>query len=261
MKKTTRYQAMKTEEVEKLIVNPNYFAAMMVQYSHADGIVGGNACTTASFLRPLMALIKPLPEVKILSSCMIFATSDKKIGDNGVMYFADCGIIPEPTVEELADIGLETAKLARQMSGLVPRVAYLGFGTKGSAKHKITEKMAAAAALCRKKADELAFKIEVDGELQIDAALDWETGQEKAPDSSVAGQANVLIFPDLNAGNIASKLLKIVSGADCYGHLILGLDRPAADITRGSTSEDILGLAALVGLRAVEYHKLYEDLY
>ncbi len=261
MKKTARYQAMKDEEVAKLVINPNYFAAMMVQYSHADGFVGGNTITTGALLRPLMALIKPLPGMKILSSCIIFETNNKNIGDNGVLYLADCGIIPEPTVDELADIGLETAKLARQMSGLVPRVAYLAFSTKGSAKHKITEKMAAAAALCRKKADEMALKIEVDGEMQIDTALEWETGREKAPGSSVAGQANVLIFPDLNAGNIASKLLKSVVGAHSYGHLILGLDRPAADISRGSTSEDILGLAALVGLRAVEFHKLYEDLY
>jgi len=232
-----------------------------VQYSNADGFVGGNTITTGALLRPLMALIKPLPHMKTLSSCMIFETQNKQIGDHGVLYLADCGIIPEPTVDELADIGLETANLARQMSGLVPRVAYLAFSTKGSAKHKMTEKMAAAAALCKQKAEAIAFKIEVDGELQVDTAIDWEAGQEKAPDSTVAGQANVLIFPDLNAGNIASKLLKSVSGANAYGHMILGLDRPAADISRGSTWEDVLGLAALVGLRAVEYHKLYEDLY
>ncbi|MDZ4744036.1 MAG: phosphate acyltransferase [Verrucomicrobiota bacterium] len=261
MKKIARYQSMNDEEVEKLIINPNYFAAMMVQYSNADGFVGGNTITTGALLRPLMALIKPLPHMKTLSSCMIFETQNKQIGDHGVLYLADCGIIPEPTVDELADIGLETANLARQMSGLVPRVAYLAFSTKGSAKHKMTEKMAAAAALCKQKAEAIAFKIEVDGELQVDTAIDWEAGQEKAPDSTVAGQANVLIFPDLNAGNIASKLLKSVSGANAYGHMILGLDRPAADISRGSTWEDVLGLAALVGLRAVEYHKLYEDLY
>lgn len=261
MKKIQRYHGMKDKEVEKLMVNPNYFGAMMVQYSYADGFIGGNRLTTGALLRPLTSIIKPLPGVKTISSCSIFETSNRQVGDNGVIYFADCGIIPEPTVDELAHIGLETAKIARLTSGVIPRVAFLAFSTKGSAKHKSTEKMVAAAALCKQKASELGLKMEVDGELQVDAALEVEAGKDKAPNSSVAGHANVLIFPDLNSGNIASKLLKTVANANSYSHLILGFDRPVADVSRGSSWEDVLGLSALVAIRAVEFHKLYEELY
>ncbi|MDX2226736.1 MAG: phosphate acyltransferase [Verrucomicrobiae bacterium] len=257
----SRYKGIRVEEARKMIINPNYFGAMMVQYSYADAIVGGAHVTTGIFLRPLQSLIKPLPGISSLSSCVVLEVPGSAYGDHGIIYMADCGINPEPNVQELAEIGIETAKLARQLSGKIPRVAYLGFSTKGSVKHRITEKMIAAAALCEQLAGEIPLELEVEGELQVDAALIPEMGKAKAQGSLVAGQANVLIFPDLNAGNIALKLLTTLTPFEVYGNIILGLDRPAADIPRGADARDILGAAIIVGIRAVEFHTLHPDWY
>jgi phosphate acetyltransferase len=182
---------------------------------------------------------------------------DTRFGEGGVMFLADCGVIPEPTVEQLADIAVSTAQLARQLLGLPPRVALLSYSTKGSATHPSIGKVQAAAALAQQKAGQKLLDADFDGELQVDAALIPEIAQRKVAESKVAGRANVLIFPDLNSGNIASKLLQHVARANAYGQILLGLDRPAAEVSRGSTAHDILGVAAIVGVQAVEYHKLY----
>jgi phosphate acetyltransferase len=169
----------------------------------------------------------------------------------------DCGVIPEPNVEQLSDIAVSTARLARQLLGIRPRVAMLSYSTKGSATHPSIGKVQAATALAHQKAEEVGLEADFDGELQVDAALIPEIAARKLPDSKVAGRANVLIFPDLNSGNIASKLIQHIARANAYGQILLGLDRPASDVSRGSNAHDILGVAAIVGLQSIEYQKLY----
>jgi phosphate acetyltransferase len=184
---------------------------------------------------------------------------DSRFGEKGVMFMADCGVIPEPSVEQLADIAVSTAELARQLLGVPPRVALLSYSTKGSATHPSIGKVQAATALADQKAKEKMIEAEFDGELQVDAALVPEIAERKLPDSKVAGRANVLIFPDLNAGNIGSKLIQHVARANAYGQILLGLDRPAADVSRGSTAHDILGVAAIIGIQATAYKILYAE--
>ena len=169
----------------------------------------------------------------------------------------DCGVIPEPTVEQLADIAVSTAQLARQLLGIRPRVALLSFSTKGSATHPSIGRVQAATALAEKKAHDTQIDADFDGELQVDAALIPEIAARKLPESKIRGNANVLIFPDLNSGNIASKLVRHIARANAYGQILLGLDRPAADVSRGSNAHDILGVAAIVGLQSIDYHLLY----
>jgi phosphate acetyltransferase len=175
------------------------------------------------------------------------------------MFLADCGVIPEPDVEQLADIALSTAHLARHLLGTRARVAMLSYSTKGSATHPSIMKVQAATALARQKAYQKNIPVDFDGELQVDAALIPEIAARKLPDSKVAGRANVLIFPDLNSGNIASKLVQHVGRAHAYGQILLGLDRPAADVSRGSTTHDILGVAAIVGVQSIAYGQLYPE--
>jgi phosphate acetyltransferase len=190
---------------------------------------------------------------------MVMEVEDTRFGEGGVMFMGDCGVIPEPTVDQLADIAVSTAQLAKQLLGTRPHVALLSFSTKGSATHPSIGKVQAATALAQQKAHQKFVDAEFDGELQVDAALVPEIAFRKLPESKVAGRANVLIFPDLNSGNIASKLLQHVARAHAYGQILLGLDRPAADVSRGSNAHDILGVAAIVGLQSIEYNKLYPN--
>jgi phosphate acetyltransferase len=170
---------------------------------------------------------------------------------------ADCGVVPDPNVDQLADIAVTTARLARHMLGIRPRVALLSFSTRGSASHPSVGKVQAATAMAKRKAELLFLEADFDGELQVDAALVPEIAERKLNDSQVAGRANVLIFPELNSGNIASKLVRIVGHANAYGQILLGLNRPAADVSRGSNAHDILGVAAIIGVQATDYQKLY----
>jgi phosphate acetyltransferase len=188
---------------------------------------------------------------------MIMEVEDTRFGEQGVLFMGDCGVIPDPTVEQLADIAVTTARLAHQISNVKPRVAMLSFSTKGSATHASIGKVQAATALAQQKAREAHFEADFDGELQVDAALVPDIAMKKAAESKVAGRANVLIFPDLNSGNIGSKLIQHMSRANAYGQVLLGLDRPAADISRGSSAHDILGVSAIIGLQAIEYATLY----
>lgn len=254
-----RYKGIKNQDAETILKNPNYFAAMMLQNSQCDGLVAGASEFSGNILRPLFQLIKPLPGVKSISSCVILDVPDCHYGDNGVMFFADAGVIPSPTVEQLADIAVETARLRRQLTGKVPHVAMLSYSTKGSAQTRDTEKIIAATALARQKIKDLGIRAEIDGELQVDAALMPEIASVKAPGSAVAGVADVLVFPDLSSGNISVKLVQRLSKATAYGMILLGLSKPAAELSRGASMEDIVGCAALVGLQAVEYRKLYPE--
>jgi phosphate acetyltransferase len=250
-------QGMKGLEAREAMLQPNYFGAMMLAMHQADGFVAGANQITATVLRPLFQIIKPAPQTSTVSSCLVMELEDSRFGDQGVLLMADCGVIEEPSVEELADTAVSTAQLARQLLGTRPRVAFLSFSTKGSSNHPSAGKMRAATALAQRKALEVKLEADFEGELQADTALVPEIAARKLPDARIAGNANVLIFPDLNAGNIASKLMRHIGRGTSYGHIILGLDRPAADVTRGSNARDILGVAAIVGVQSVDYNKLF----
>jgi len=252
-----RFKGLKLPEAREAVLQPNYFGSMMLAMHQADGLVSGTSHTTGSVLRPLFQIVKMAPGNATASSCQVMEVEDSQFGEQGVLFMADCGVIPEPTVDQLADIAVSTAQLARQLLNIRPRVALLSFSTKGSATHPSIGRVQAATALARQKAEQKQLEAEFDGELQVDAALSPEIALRKLPESKVGGRANVLIFPDLNSGNIASKLVRQVARANAYGQILLGLDRPSADVSRGSNAHDILGVAAIVGVQAVDYHKLY----
>lgn len=252
-----RFKGIKEKEARAAMVNPDYYGAMMVAMHQADGFISGASEVKGSTLRPLFQIIKVAPQTTTASSCMIMEVEDTRFGEGGVMFMADCGVIPEPTVEQLADIAVSTAELAHKLLGKRPRVALLSFSTKGSATHASIGRVQAATALARQKAEQKRFEADFDGELQVDAALVPEIASRKLPESKVAGRANVLVFPDLNSGNIASKLVQHVARANAYGQILLGLDRPAADVSRGSNAHDILGVAAIVGVQSIAYEDLH----
>lgn len=257
LEKLKRYRDLGPKQAAEILTNPAYFGAMMVQYGQVDGLVAGARDTASSALRPIIQLVKPLPTTTSISSCMMLDLSNKRYGERGVMLFADCAVIPDPTVEQLADIAVQTGAICRQLTGNKPRVALLSFSTKGSANLASPQKVAAATALARQKAEAQMIEMEIDGELQADTALLPDLASRKAPTSLVAGKANVLVFPDLNSGNIGAKLVQYLAGAETYGQILLGLSKPCADLSRGATEDDILGVAAIMGLQAIEFRKLY----
>jgi phosphate acetyltransferase len=252
-----RSKGMKETEAREAMMQPNYYGAMMVAMHQADGFVSGTNQSTGSVLRPLFQIIKVAPQAQTASSCQVMEVEDGRFGENGVLLMGDCGVIPDPTVEQLADIAISTSQLARQLLGVRPRVALLSFSTKGSATHPSIGKVKAATALAQQHAHEQNIEADFDGELQVDAALVPEIAARKLPENKVGGRANVLIFPDLNSGNIASKLVRHIARANAYGQILLGMDRPAADVSRGSNAHDILGVAAIVGVQSIAYEDLY----
>ncbi|MGE4182855.1 MAG: phosphate acyltransferase [Limisphaerales bacterium] len=254
-----RLKGLDASEARAVMLMPNHFGAMMVAMHGADGFVSGTSEASGSVLRPLFQIIKVAPQSTTASSCMIIEVPDSRFGEDGVMFMADCGVIPEPTVEQLAEIAVSTARLARQMLGTRPRVAMLSFSTKGSSRHAAVGRVVAATALAQKTVRDQRLEVDIDGELQVDAALIPDIAARKLPDSRVAGRANVLIFPDLGAGNIASKMVQHIARGNAYGQILLGLDRPAADVSRGSNAHDILGVAAIVGLQSIDYANLYPE--
>jgi phosphate acetyltransferase len=252
-----RARGVQEKEAREAMLKPNYFGAMMVAMHQADGLISGTNEFTGSVLRPLFQIIQLAPQATVASSCMVMEVEDSQFGEHGVLFMADCGVIPDPNVEQLAEIAVDTARLARHLLNVRPRVALLSFSTKGSATHPSIGKVQAATALAQQKAGQRGLDAAFDGELQLDAALVREIAERKLPESQVAGRANVLIFPDLNSGNIGSKLVRVIGRANAYGQILLGLDRPAADVSRGSNAHDILGVAAIVGVQAVDYELLY----
>lgn len=252
-----RDKGLQEADARAALLQPNYFGAMMLAMRRADALVSGASHVTGSVLRPLFQIIKVAPQNTVASSCMIMEVEDTSIGHNGVLFMADCGVVPDPTADQLAEIAVATAQLARHLLNTKPRVALLSFSTKGSATHPSIGKMKAATALAERKAKEKFLDAEFDGEMQADTALVPEVANRKTHDPKVAGHANVLIFPDLNSGNIASKLVRVVSRGNAYGQILLGLNRPAADVSRGSTAHDVLGVAAIVGLQANDFQVLY----
>ena len=241
------------------MTNVNYFGAMMLQNGQVDGLVGGATSNSGSILRPLFQLIKPLAGVKSISSCMVLQVPNEEYGDRGVFTFADCGVIPNPNVDQLAGIATESARLFRQLTGGLPRVAMLSYSTKGSAQTQDTEKIVAATALAKQMLFDKLQVGEVDGELQVDTALIKEIAEIKAPGSPVAGQANVLIFPTSTPATSRSSWCTGSPAARPTARFCSGSDKPAADLSRGASVHEIVGVAAIVSLQAIEYRRLYPD--
>ena len=269
LERLERYKHFGVADARQLLLNPNYFAAMMIQNGQADALVGGAGDSpAANVLRPLLQLLKPLSERRTVFGCTVLEIPDRPYGDEGTLFLADCAVIPEPDVEQLANIAVHTATLCCRLGGGRARVAMLSFSSKGSSASPAAARVAAATALARKLADSVVhplqevvapgeggMEIVIDGEMQADTALDPVLAARKAPGSTVAGQANVLVFPDLNSGNIASKLIALLANAHPYGQILLGLSRPAAELSRGATAETILGVAAIVGVQARTFRR------
>ena len=239
-------KGMTLEEAEKLVKDPMYYGVMMVKMGDADGLVSGAIHSTGAMLKPALQIIKAKKGMKTVSSCFLMECKDKSFGQDGVMIFADCAVIPCPTAEELANIALGAADSARALAGMEPKVAMLSFSTKGSAKHDLVTKVQEATAL----AHELAPELQLDGELQLDAALVPEVGQLKSPGSAVAGHANTLVFPDLQAGNIGYKLVQRLAGAEAYGPVLQGIAKPCNDLSRGCSVDDIVATVAITAVQA-----------
>ena len=239
-------RGMTEEQAAKLVADPMYYGVMMVKAGDADGLVSGAIHSTGDMLRPALQVIKAKPGMKTVSSCFLIESPVKNFGDNGIMIFSDCGVIPNPTAEELANIALGAADSARSLANMEPRVAMLSFSTKGSAKHDNVTKVQEATRIAKEMAPDLAL----DGELQLDAALVEKVGQLKAPGSKVAGHANVLVFPDLGAGNIGYKLVQRLAGAEAYGPILQGIAKPCNDLSRGCSAEDIVATVAITACQA-----------
>ena len=239
-------KGMTPEKARETIKNTLFYACMMIKEGKADGMVSGAINTTGNTLRPGLQIIKMAKGINTISSCFIMEIPNKEYGDNGLMLFGDCAININPNPDELASIAIATANTAKTLLGMDPKVAMLSFSTKGSAKHENVDKVTAALA----KVKELAPDLDVDGELQADAALVEKVGQLKSPGSPVAGKANVLIFPDLQAGNIGYKLVQRLAGAEAIGPICQGFAKPINDLSRGCSIADIVSVVAITAVQA-----------
>lgn len=234
------------EDARKINEDKVYFATMMVKAGDADGLVSGAIHSTANTLRPALQIIKAAEGVNNVSSFFLMETHKKDLGTDGVLVFSDCGLIEFPTVEQLVDITIESAQSYRMLTGFEPKVALLSYSTKGSAKNEAIDKLN----VVLEKLKEMNVDFEVDGEFQLDAALIPEVAKIKAPDSKVAGHANVLIFPNLEAGNIGYKIAQRFGDALAIGPVTQGLQKPVNDLSRGSTVEDIVGTIIVTCMQA-----------
>lgn len=224
------------EDARKKIQDPLYLGCLIIKNGDADGQVAGAGNTTGDVLRPAFQILKTAPGIKVVSGAFIMMMPEgSPYGDNGVMVFADCAVLPDPSAEELAQIAVSADKTARALAGIEPRIAMLSFSTKGSAKHEKVDKVVEATRL----ALELNPNLKIDGELQADAAIVASVGQSKAPGSEIAGKANVLVFPNLEVGNIAYKLVQRIGGVTAVGPVLQGLAAPVNDLSRGCNEEDI----------------------
>lgn len=243
-----KHKGVSLDEAYQLLENPLYFGALMVYHDDADGLVAGSINATGDVFRPALQTIKTAPGINIVSSSFIMVVPDCPYGEKGIMVFADCALNPEPNAEQLADVAIASATTGKALVGFEPRVAMLSFSTKGSGKHPLVDKVIEATKIAKEKKPELL----IDGELQADAALIPSIGERKAPNSKIAGKANVLIFPDLHSGNIAYKLIERLAKAEAIGPISQGMKKPVNDLSRGCSVEDIVNVVAITVLQAGE---------
>lgn len=239
-------KGMTMTKAEKIVRDPLYFGTMMVKLDDADGMVSGAVHTTGDLLRPGLQIIKTAPGVSVVSSFFIMMVPGSTYGEEGMLLFSDCAVNPNPNAEQLSAIAIATAETAKNLCKVEPRVAMLSFSTMGSADHELVDKVRTAT----ERAKELRPDLNIDGELQLDAAIVKKVAEQKAPNSKVAGAANVLIFPDLQAGNIGYKLVQRFANAEAIGPICQGFDKPINDLSRGCSSEDIVKVVAITAVQA-----------
>ena len=239
-------KGMTREEASRLIEDPLFLGVLMIKSGDADGEVSGADHATGDVLRPAFQYVKTAPGISVASGAFIMILPDKSFGENGVIIFADGAVHPNPTDKELAEIAVASARTAKEIAGLEPIVAILSFSTKGSAKHEMVDKVISATQIAQQMAPEFM----IDGELQGDAALVESIGQKKAPGSKIAGRANVLVFPDLNSGNIAYKLVQRLAHAEAIGPVLQGMAAPINDLSRGCSVSDIVSMIAITANQA-----------
>lgn len=234
------------EDAAKLVEDPLYLATLMIKNGDADGEVAGAENATGDVLRPAFQIVKTKPGISVVSGAFLMILKDKNFGEDGLLVFADCAVHPNPSDRELAEIAVATGETTRAIAGFEPRIAMLSFSTKGSAKHEMVDKVVNAT----KMAKEMDPSLKIDGELQADAAIVEAIGQKKAPDSEIAGKANVLVFPTLETGNITYKLVQRLAGAEAVGPVLQGMAAPINDLSRGCSVSDIVNLVAITANQA-----------
>lgn len=239
------------EEANKYVLDPLYLACLMIKNGDADGEVAGAQNTTGNVLRPAFQIVKTMPGISVVSGAFLMFLKDKEYGNDGLLIFADCAVHPDPTAPELAQIAVSTGHTARAIAGFEPKIAMLSFSTKGSAKHAMVDKVVEATRLAK----ELDPSLQIDGELQADAAIVAAVGKSKAPGSAIAGEANVLVFPTLEVGNISYKLVQRLAGAEAVGPILQGMAAPINDLSRGCSADDIFYLVAITANQAIAAKK------
>ena len=240
-------KGMTPEKAAVLVENPLYLGCLMIKAGDADGEIAGAQNTTGDVLRPALQIVKTAPGISCVSGAFLMFLKDKSYGDNGLLVFADCAVMPNPTAAELAQIAVSTAQTTRDIVGADPKVAMLSFSTKGSASHEMVDKVVEATRLAK----EMAPDLKIDGELQADAAIVDVVAAQKAPGSEIAGKANVLVFPTLEVGNIAYKLVQRLAGAQAVGPILQGIVAPVNDLSRGCSVDDIYKMVAIAANQAI----------
>ena len=242
-------KGMTEEQAHKLVLDPLYFGCLIIKSGDADGQISGALSTTGETLRPALQIIKCAPGITCVSGAMLMITQTPQYGEDGVLVIGDVAVTPAPDANQLAQIAVCTAQTAKSVAGFAePRVAMLSFSTKGSAKHEVVDKVVEATRLAK----ELAPDLKVDGELQADAALVPSVGAKKAPGSDIAGKANVLVFPNLEVGNIGYKLVQRLGNADAIGPILQGIARPVNDLSRGCSVDDVYKMIAITACQAMD---------